>query len=360
MNDFKGPDPDAIVSAHGNGGKLTHALISDIFKKAFNNKILDEGLDSAIIDIAAALKFLPEAASPDFDPSMAKIAMTTDSYVVNPLFFSGGDIGKLAICGTLNDLAVCGARSFAITAAFIIEEGFKISELKKIVDSMANEAFINGVPIVGGDTKVVGRGQCDGIYINTSGYGVAPVKPNFKLENIIAGDEIIITGYPGNHGICILNERGGYVDRASIKSDCASLAAPLLNIAKEYPCIRVMRDLTRGGLATALNEFVSKNQKIGIMLDENLIRYEKSAKALADILGIDLLYSACEGCAVIVCPQGYSKKIIESLASCSETSDSVMIGCAGEKNPGRVVIKTSIGGARFLDMQLLEQFPRIC
>lgn len=351
-----------ILEAHGNGGKLTHELISEVFAAGFGNAALDEGLDSAIMAIGA----LAAAAEKRYGLASgalagARLAMTTDSYVVSPLFFNGGDIGKLAVTGTLNDLSVCGALPCAMTCGFIIEEGFEIEKLKRIVASMAETASKNGVSIVTGDTKVVGRGRCDGVYINTAGIGLTPAGIDMRPENIKPGDAVILTGAPGNHGICILNERGGYVDKSSIASDCAPLAAPLAALLNECAgAVRVMRDPTRGGVATTLNEFTSRNAGVGIELFESSIEYDGNAKALADILGIDPLYSACEGRAIIVCEGGAAEKVLGVLRRFDETRGAFVIGRATEKNRGRVIIRTTVGGARILDMQVLEQFPRIC
>ncbi len=351
-----------ILEAHGNGGKLTHELITKVFAAGFKNETLDASLDSAVMDpefLAAAAK---KRYGCEFGDKLSgsRLAFTTDSYVVSPLFFSGGDIGKLAVTGTLNDLSVCGALPCALTCGFIIEEGFEMDKLKKIVASMAETAAANGVAIVSGDTKVVGRGRCDGVYINTAGAGLIPPAIDLKPENIRAGDAVIITGTPGNHGICILNERGNFVDKSSVPSDCAPLAAPLAALMNEKLDVRVMRDPTRGGVATTLNEFTARNKNIGIELVESMIEYDKNARALADILGIDLLYSACEGRAIIVCAAESAESVLAVLKRFDETRGAFVMGYASLKNKGRVVIKTTVGGARLLDMQVLEQFPRIC
>ncbi|HNY10063.1 MAG TPA: hydrogenase expression/formation protein HypE [Candidatus Wallbacteria bacterium] len=347
-----------ITEAHGNGGKLTHDLISSVFVKYFDNPTLSEGLDSGRLDI---LKFAAKISeNTGFKFSGQKLGMTTDSYVVKPLFFNGGDIGKLAVTGTVNDLIVTGAIPVAITCGFIIEEGFKIETLETIVKSMARTASENGVFVATGDTKVVGRGLCDGVYINTSGVGLIPDGVDLAPSKISGGDAVIITGTPGNHGACILNERGGFIDRMSVSSDCAPLARQLSGLLDKKFGIKVMRDATRGGVATTLNEFVSQNNNFGIMLEEESISYETNAKSLADILGIDLLYSACEGRAIIVCPSGTANDVLAHLSRFDETSGAMEIGRVSEKNKGKVVIKTRIGGGRFLDMQVLEQFPRIC
>ncbi|OQA77545.1 MAG: Hydrogenase expression/formation protein HypE [bacterium ADurb.Bin243] len=353
---------DFILEAHGNGGKLTHELIAEVFAAGFKNETLNEGLDSAVMNIGSMLESVKAKSLADCGETLAeaRLALTTDSYVVSPLFFNGGDIGKLAVTGTLNDLLVCGAVPCAITCGFIIEEGFKISELKKIVSSMAETAAKNGVSIVTGDTKVVGRGRCDGVYINTAGAGLVINGADLKPANIKAGDAVIITGVPGNHGICILNERGGYVDKNSVRSDCAPLSKPLISLMNKVKDIKVMRDPTRGGVATTLNEFVKQNGEIGIELLENSIEYDKNSKALADILGIDLLYSACEGRALIICSKESADEALNELKKFEETAGAKVIGYACAKNKGRVIIKTSVGGARILDMQVLEQFPRIC
>jgi len=347
-----------ITEAHGNGGKLTHELISSVFVKHFDNPTLSEGLDSGRLDVLKLAAKISE--NTGFKFLEQKLAMTTDSYVVKPLFFNGGDIGKLAVTGTVNDLIVTGAIPLAITAGFIIEEGFEIETLDKIVKSMAETASKNGVFIATGDTKVVGRGLCDGVYINTSGVGLIPDGVDLAPSKMAACDSVIITGTPGNHGACILNERGGFIDRTSVKSDCAPLVRQLSGLLDKKFEVKVMRDTTRGGLATTLNEFVSQNNNFGIMLEEEAITYEANAKSLADILGIDLLYSACEGRVVIVCAKDAVKAVLAHLSQFEETAGAMEIGHISEKNKGKVVIKTRIGGGRFLDMQVLEQFPRIC
>ncbi len=340
---------DFILEAHGNGGKLTQELISDVFSSCFKNEVLNQGLDSAIIDISG------RAAS-----NGSRLAFTTDSYVVSPLFFNGGDIGKLAVTGTINDLCVCGAIPCALSCGFIIEEGFAVADLRKIALSMAETAAAAGTSIVTGDTKVVGKGRCDGVYINTSGVGLIKSGLDLRPENIEPGDVIILSGPPGNHGMCILNERGGYVDKSSIRSDCAPLVKPITALLERGFAIKVMRDPTRGGVATTLNEFVVQNGRAGINIDEKAVLYDKGVKSLADILGLDLLYSACEGRAIIACDKKDAGGVINELKKYEETCQAHIIGCADEKNKGRVIMKTSIGGARILDMQVLEQFPRIC
>ncbi len=348
-----------ITQAHGNGGRLTHELINDIFFKYFNNEFLNEKLDSARIDINKTAETLG-ASYPYVKFSKPKLAFTTDSYVVNPIFFAGGSIGSLAVTGTINDLIVTGAIGFAITAGFIIEEGFKFSELENIVKTMAELANKNGIKIVSGDTKVVERGACSGIFINTSGIGLIPDEIDLTPEKISKGDAVIITGTPGQHGACILNSRGDFLPPDAILSDCAPLLKPLSELLDHKFKIRVMRDTTRGGLATTLNELINGNKKLGILLEETKIPYDKSVKSFADILGIDLLYSASEGRAVIICADETADETIKVLKRHEDTKNTSIIGHVCDEFAGRTVIKTSVGGKRFLDMQVLEQYPRIC
>jgi len=349
-----------IIEAHGNGGKLTHELISSVFARILHNPVLDEGLDSGRFDQKKMFARACEKWGVKADPGRATMAVTTDSYVVKPLFFSGGDIGKIAVCGTVNDLIVSGAIPLAITLGFIIEEGFLIGDLEKIVESIAKYAEEAGVIVATGDTKVVGRGQCDGLFVNSSGVGMIPEGVDLSPKNIAPGDFVIVTGAVGNHGACILNERGGFVAKEAVVSDCAPLVGPLSSILSAGYGVRVMRDPTRGGVATTLNEFVTQNNSVGIVIDEKAIPYDPSAHALSEILGIDLLYSANEGRALIVCEASKAEKIVETLAKFPATSGARVIGYAGDKNRGRVVVKSAIGGGRFMDMQVLEQFPRIC
>ena len=348
-----------ITLAHGNGGRLTHELINDIFFKYFNNEFLCEKLDSARIDINMAAKFLGAKYSL-LDFSNARLAFTTDSYVVKPIFFAGGNIGSLAVTGTINDLIVTGAAGFAMTAGFIIEEGFKFSDLEKIVKTMAEIAVENGIKIVSGDTKVVERGACEGLFINTSGIGLIPDCVDLVPAKISAGDAVIITGTPGHHGACILNSRGDFLPPEAVLSDCAALLKPLSELLSLKSKVRVMRDTTRGGLATTLNELINDNKRFGILLEEMKIPYDKNVKSFADILGIDLLYSASEGRAVIICDNESAGAVIEILKKYTQTENAAVIGYINEEFAGRVAIKTSVGGKRFLDMQVLEQYPRIC
>lgn len=349
-----------IIEAHGNGGKLTHELISSVFAKILHNPVLDEGLDSGRFDHRALFAAACERHGVKADPARATMAVTTDSYVVKPLFFSGGDIGKIAVCGTVNDLAVSGALPLAITLGFIIEEGFMISDLEKISESIAKYAQEAGVVVATGDTKVVGRGQCDGLFVNSSGVGMIPEGVDLSPKKIAPGDAVVVTGTVGNHGACILNERGGFVPKEAVVSDCAPLAGALSRLLAPEFGVRVMRDPTRGGVATTLNEFVAQNGSVGIVVDEKAVPYDPSARALSEILGIDLMYSANEGRALIVCEASKAPKVLDALAGFPATSGARVIGSASDRNRGRVVVKSAIGGGRFMDMQVLEQFPRIC
>ena len=335
---------DKILLNHGSGGKMTHELISSLFVKYFDNEILHNQTDSAILNIDSNL-----------------IAYTTDSYVVDPVFFPGGNIGKLAVCGTVNDLAVSGAKPLYLSCGFILEEGLLISELETIVKSMAEEAKKANVKIVTGDTKVVDNGKCDKIFINTSGIGLLEEKRkkiSFGSE-IKIGDKIIINGTVGDHGTAILCARNSIEYTNSVLSDCAPLNKMISEVIEKSDKIKFMRDATRGGLATVLCELAEKHN-FGIELTEDSIPVQESVRGLCEIFGFDPMYMANEGKVVMVVGNDDAEKVLEVLKNNENGKNAAIIGEVTELNNGMVVINTGIGGRRIIDMLAGEQLPRIC
>jgi len=333
-----------ILLSHGSGGKLSSELISGLFLKHFDNPHLAELSDSAQLDVRNS-----------------KLAYTTDSYVIDPIFFPGGDIGKLAVCGTINDLCVSGARPLYLSVGFILEEGFPMKDLEEIVRSMALEAQIAGVEIVCGDTKVVNRGKCDKIFINTSGIGVIDDKHNGlnRGRNIQPGDKIIVNGYLGDHGIAVLGVREALNFRTLIDSDCASLNSLISDILNTSNQIRFMRDITRGGLSTILCEIV-ESKKFGIEINELAIPVRDEVKGVCELLGFDPLYIANEGKVAIVAGSEDADKIMNVLKKHPHGIHSEIIGEIVEDHHGKVILNTEIGGRRIIDKLTGEQLPRIC
>lgn len=332
-----------ILLGHGSGGRLMHQLISDLFLKHFGNRILNEQTDSAILE-----------------PGSSEIAFTTDSFVIDPIFFPGGDIGKLAVCGTVNDLAVSGAIPMFISVSFIIEEGFPLNDLETIVISLASEAKKAGVLIVTGDTKVVNKGKCDKIFINTAGIGKIN-KANRLLtrtENIIPGDVIIINGTLGDHGMAVMNARESFNFKMEIESDCASLNHMIIEIIDKLS-VKFMRDPTRGGVATVLNELAEKIN-LGIEISESELPVRSGVKAMCEILGFDPLHTANEGKVIIVAGEKEGQKILELLRKNEHGRESAVIGRVVADHPGKVVLKNETGGRRIIDSLTGDQLPRIC
>jgi hydrogenase expression/formation protein HypE len=331
-----------IILSHGSGGKLMHNLIESIFLKNFKNDILVKLYDSGIIEFD------------DFD-----LCFTTDSYTIDPIFFKGGDIGKLSICGTVNDLAVCGAIPLYISSSFIIEEGFEIKNIEKIVKSMKKTAIDAGVKIVTGDTKVVEKGKVDKIFINTSGIGIKDKRIKLGIERIEEGDVIIINGEIGEHGLSVLLSRNIYNIDSDIKSDCAHLNILISEILKETDEIKFMRDPTRGGVSATLNEIV-KGRNFGILIYENKIPVKKEVLSMCEILGFDPLNIANEGKVIIVCGKNDSEKVIKKMRKNKYGKKAEIIGEVIKKPEGKVLIETLTGARRIVDMPVGEQFPRIC
>ncbi|WP_039765466.1 MULTISPECIES: hydrogenase expression/formation protein HypE [unclassified Caldicellulosiruptor] len=329
-----------IQKEHGNGGKQTYELINELFKPIFDSEILKRGDDSSIFDLASK-----------------KIGVTTDSFVVKPYFFKGGDIGKLSVCGTVNDLAVSGLVPKYITASFIIEEGFPIEDLQKIVRSMKEYADIAGVEIVAGDTKVVEKGSCDGIFINTTGFGVCEKEEKLpSIEKIKGGQVILVSGDIGRHGACIYSHNSELGFEEKIESDCAPLNRVISELLENID-ICYMKDLTRGGLATALNEIAQK-ANVAIYVEEDKVPVSNEVKALCDILGLDWYYLACEGRFVAIVNRKNEQRALEILRKYNK--EACEIGWIEDTEENRVYLRTSFGGTRILDMLYYDMLPRIC
>ncbi|MDO8427183.1 MAG: hydrogenase expression/formation protein HypE [Deltaproteobacteria bacterium] len=331
-----------ILLSHGSGGSLTRRLIEDIFAPAFSNPLLAPLNDQAV-----------------FTLDSPRLAFTTDSYVVNPIFFPGGDIGKLSVCGTINDLAVGGAEPVYLSASFIIEEGMDIGELKRIVASMAKTANDSGVKIVTGDTKVVERGKGDKLFITTTGIGVIADSISLSPELIRPGDVIIVSGTMGDHGIAIMTRRQGIDLEVPIESDCAALHTLTRDILRGADGVKAMRDPTRGGLATVLNEFALSSGTC-MEISECLIPVREEVRGACEILGFDPLYLANEGKLVAVVKEGSAQKILASMRKNPLGKDAAIIGKVTKEPKGKVLLETSIGNKRILDMLSGEQLPRIC
>lgn len=332
-----------IMLGHGSGGKMMHDLIESVFIKHFSNSILNDQTDSAIL-IAGS----------------EEIAFTTDSFVIDPIFFPGGNIGKLAVCGTVNDLAVTGAEPVYLSVSFIIEEGFPVSDLEIIAESLAAEAKKAGVSIVTGDTKVVNKGKCDKLFINTAGIGRIS-KKNLSIsraENITAGDVIIINGMIGDHGMAVMNSRESFNFKTSVESDCASLNH-LIRAVIDKSKVKFMRDPTRGGVATVLNELASKTGT-GIEIEEKSLPVRNSVKAMCELLGFDPLHVANEGKVLIVASEDYAEDILATLRRNEYGKECAVIGRIVADHPGRVVLKNETGGRRIIDSLSGDQLPRIC
>ena len=332
---------DKILLSHGSGGKLAHELVEKHFARVFDNPLLARLDDSAVFAVSGRLAF------------------TTDSYVVSPIFFPGGDIGKLAVCGTVNDLAMSGARPLCLSLSLIIEEGLPQSELNTIIESVNGAAIEAGVTIVTGDTKVVHRGSADKLFINTACRGIIPENVDISGSNAKPGDKLLLSGPIGDHGIAVLSQREGLSFTTPLESDCAplnSLVADILNVSTNIHCLR---DPTRGGLATTLNE-LAKQSKVSIRIEEEKVPVHEPVLAACEMLGLDPLYIANEGKLVAIVPAENADKILNAMRRNHYGQEASLIGEVGEKNPGRVVMKTSIGSSRIVDMLVGDPLPRIC
>ena len=339
MKDLK---PDRIMLAHGSGGQMSHKLIEEIFKPAWDNPWQAAMLDGAVLDLPPG-----------------KVALSTDSFVITPLIFPGGDIGKLAICGTVNDLVACGADPLYLTAAFIIEEGFSIEKLRNIVLSMANCAKTSGIHLVCGDTKVVEKGSADGLFINTTGIGVIPTGINYSPKQIKAEDIVIISGNIGDHGLAVLAQREGLKFNTSAISDCAPLHEIGSKLVPYGPAVRCLRDPTRGGLATVLNELAGQ-AGLGMVISENRLPISATVNGACAMLGLDPLYMANEGKMVIISSPDAADAIISDLRQLEAAAQAQIIGKVIEQPAGTVLLETELGSARILPMLEGEHLPRIC
>lgn len=341
LNDKFNREHKHISLAHGSGGKLMHNLIKNLFLPSFGNPLLSKLDDAAVFEVGGK-----------------KLAFSTDTYVVNPLFFPGGNIGKLAVCGTVNDLAVMGAKPLWLSCGMVIEEGFDYDILSKIITSMKKTALQAGVEIVTGDTKVVEKGKCDGVFINTSGVGIISGDP-LDIENIQEGDAVIVNGSLGEHGIAVLSCRTGLGFTTRIESDCAPLNDFIDEILSNSDGIRFMRDPTRGGLATTLNEIVEARD-YGILLNEKDIPVSDGVKGACELLGFDPLYIANEGKVVVVVEKEKANNVLEVMHKHKLGINSAVIGYISVKCKRKVCMKTVSGGTRIIDMLVGEQLPRIC
>ncbi len=348
---------DTILLAHGSGGKLSHDLVENLFARHFSNPILLRLDDAAVVDIA-------QAGSP---AANLQLAISTDSYVVSPLSFPGGDIGKLAVCGTVNDLSMSGARPLWLSAGFIIEEGFPLSELEKFVASMAATAKRAGVQIVAGDTKVVNRGSADKLFINTAGVGLVPPDLEIAGDRARPGDVVLLSGTIGDHGMTIMTQREGLRFDSPLLSDCAplnGLVAGLLAVTSSFSqgaggAVRCLRDPTRGGLATTLNELATRSG-VGIEIEESAVPVREAVRGACELLGLDPLYVANEGKLVAIVSPEAAETALEALRSHEYGREAALIGRVTEAHPGRLVLRTPLGARRVVHMLVGEQLPRIC
>jgi hydrogenase expression/formation protein HypE len=344
-------DYPEVILGHGGGGMLSRELIENVFLPAFHNPLLDRLGDSTVLDLDGPMAALGAAGG--------RLAFSTDSYVVRPLFFPGGSIGELAVNGTVNDLAMSGARPLVLSAAFIIEEGFSIAQLAVVAERMAAAARRAGVSIVTGDTKVVERGHGDGCYINTSGLGMVPASVAIGQEPIRDGDAVLVSGTIGEHGMAIMSVREGLEFDARIESDTAPLHGLVAAMLGACPGIRVLRDPTRGGVATSLNEIVARSAS-GIEIEETAVPVSPPVASACEILGLDPLHVANEGRLLAVVPAAAAAAVLEAMRRHEHGTGAEQIGRVVAEHPGMVVARTALGGRRVLPMPLGEQLPRIC
>ena len=331
-----------IVMGHGGGGKLSAELIQHLFLPAFQSEVPNSLADSAVLSIADT-----------------KLAFSTDSFVVQPLFFPGGNIGELAVNGTVNDLAMSGATPLFLSCGFILEEGMPLAELGHIVEAMAAAARTVGVTLVTGDTKVVDKGHGDGLYINTSGIGIIPHHVQIAPQLARPGDVVIVSGEIGLHGIAVMSVREGLTFDTVITSDCAPLHDLVTQMLKVTDDIHVLRDPTRGGVASSLNE-IAQAAQVGIELDERKVPVPDGVRAACELLGLDPLYVANEGKLLAVVPAEHAESLLATMRQHPRGHHAAIIGRVVVDHPGMLVARTGLGGRRVVDMQIGEQLPRIC
>jgi hydrogenase expression/formation protein HypE len=335
---------ETVVIGHGSGGQMTSDLIKHIFHSQLGNSFLAEGNDAARVSL---------------DQMDGQIAISTDSHVVSPLFFPGGDIGRLAVCGTVNDVSMLGAQPLFLTAGFIIEEGFAMEQLQLIIHSMAQACQEAGVEIIAGDTKVVEKGNADGLFITTTGFGLTPSHLQIGGQYAQPGDAVIVSGSLGDHGIAVLQARGELGFDSKITSDVAPLNNLLQGLLAEIPEVHVLRDPTRGGLATTLKEIACQSN-VSIRLEEDAIPVRQDVQSACEMLGFDPLYIANEGKVIVILPDKFSSKALEIMRHFPYGSMATRIGSVYQEHPGLVLLNTAFGSTRILDMLSGELLPRIC
>jgi len=340
---------ERVLLAHGDGGELMGELIERIFVSRL-------GTGEPPGDDSARIGLWQEASS---CRTGARLVFTTDAFVVDPIFFPGGDIGKLAVCGTVNDLAAAGARPVALSASFILEEGLLISDLERIVDSMGAAAEEAGVRVICGDTKVVPRGSADRVYITTSGVGEVPEGVEVSGSGARAGDVVLVSGPMGDHGLAVLSRREGLEFESEIVSDCAPLAGMVEGLLEAATGVRVLRDPTRGGLATALNE-IARQSQVAIEIEESAVPVRESVAAACEMLGLDPLYAANEGKMIVVVAEEGAEVALETLRAHPLGAEAAAVGRVDEAREGRVLLKTALGTLRILDRHVGGEMPRIC
>lgn len=337
--DFKNGRVDMT---HGSGGRAMAQLIDELFARAFDNEFLSQGNDGALLP-----------------PPGGRLVVATDSHVITPLFFPGGDIGSLSVHGTINDVAVSGARPLYLSAGFILEEGFPLADLKRIVESMAAAAREAGVPIVTGDTKVVEQGKGDGVFITTTGVGVVPDGIDLSGANARPGDAILVSGTLGDHGVAIMSLRENLSFETTIESDSASLHTLTAAMLDAVPTIRCLRDPTRGGLATTLNE-IARQSGVGMMIQEAALPVRPEVNAACEFLGLDPLYVANEGKLIAICPQADAQALLELMRAHPLGANAAIVGTVHADEHHFVQMETAFGGRRVVDWLTGEQLPRIC
>ena len=346
MSGFVCPVPlsatETVLLGHGSGGKLSSELLHSVFLPPFANPILERLEDQAVLEFGGG-----------------RLAFTTDSFVAKPLFFRGGDIGSLAVHGTVNDLAMCGARPFALSAAFILEEGFPLGDLRRIADSMARAASAAGVPVVTGDTKVVERGSGDGVYVTTTGIGIVPPGVNLSASHVLPGDAVLLSGAVGDHGIAMLSSREGLELDGDIASDSAPLNGLVETMLAVTGQVHAMRDPTRGGLASTLNE-IAKQSQVGIALREDAIPVHSGVRGACEVLGLDPLHVANEGKLVAFVPMAHAAEVLDAMRRHPLGAEAALIGSVVKRDPGMVTMRTLFGTTRIVDMLPGDQLPRIC
>ncbi len=333
---------DTVLLGHGSGGRLSAELLREVFLRAFTNPVLAQLNDQAVVNVDGI-----------------RLAFTTDSFVVKPLFFPGGDIGSLAVHGTINDLAVGGAAPLFLSAAFIIEEGLPVETLRQVVESFRRAASEAGVEVVTGDTKVVEKGKGDGLFINTSGIGRVPAAIHLSADQARPGDLVLLSGSLGDHGIAILSQREGLEFESPITSDSAPLHTLVKVMLEAGPGIRCLRDPTRGGLSSALNEIAAQS-RVGMTLEEPAVPIKEAVRGACELLGLDPLYVANEGKLVAIVPAEHAEAVLAAMRAHPLGKEAAIIGTVTAEHPGVVTMRTSLGTSRIVDMLSGDQLPRIC